>query len=307
MKTAVSIAAPHRSSFKDQPLAEAFLTHWVDQVETLNNCRYQRLEVSSLLGTTVVWTINADQTDWPAVVVFPGFRTVGLFWDLDGNLAPLKEKFRIFLVDVNGQPCLSDGATPDVKGDGYGQWAADLLRQLGLSKAHILGASFGGLLALKLSQEAPELVDKIVLLNPGCLQPFSLGVRNLYYNLLPLVRPTMPNVLTFLDRAVFCPPHHQLSASARQLLADYELFAITQYQDHTQKPYAMPATELAKVSSAVYLLVGEQDLLFPYRKSVAVARQHLPRLRGVQTFPNTGHGIETSREALAAVSALLVR
>ncbi|SHJ14927.1 Pimeloyl-ACP methyl ester carboxylesterase [Hymenobacter daecheongensis DSM 21074] len=305
MKTAVSVAAPYCSEFKDPARAEAFLGRWVQQVEALNGCQYGRLTVPSLLGPTVVWTLNAEQTDWPAVVIFPGFRTVSLFWDLDNNLAPLKQKYRLFLIDVNGQPCLSHGATPAVKGDGYGHWAADLLRQLGLAKAHVLGASFGGLLALKLSQVAPELVDKVVLLNPGCLQSFSLGWRNLYYNLLPLLRPTMGHVLTFLDAAVFCPPHHQLSAPARQLLADFELFAIREYRDRTPKPYAMPPAELARVTAAVYLLVGEHDLLFPYQKSVAVARQHLRGLRGVQTFPHTGHGIETSREALMAVAALL--
>ncbi|MCB2409754.1 alpha/beta fold hydrolase [Hymenobacter lucidus] len=299
--------APKRyhSFFKDLPAATAFLNGWVAQVEQLNGCRYHRLEVPGPLGTTIVWGINLDQPDWPAVVVFPGFRTVGLFWDLDNNLAPLKARYRIFLVDVNGQPCLSEGTTPAVKSNEYGYWAACLLRQLGLAQAHILGASFGGLLALKLSQVAPELVGKIVLLNPGGLQPFSLSWRNLYYNLLPLLRPTMPNVLKFLDAAVFCPGYHELSAPARQLLADYELFAIQHYQDRTQKPYAMPATELARVTSEVYLLVGEKDLLFPYRKSVAVARRDLPNLRGVRVFANTGHGIETSAEALRAVAEIL--
>jgi len=297
--------APYRSFFKNQTQAEAFFTHWVGQIEALNRCRYQRHEVATVLGTTVVWSLNAERADWPALVIFPGFRTCGLFWDLDNNLAPLKATHRIFLVDVNGQPCLSDGATPSVKTLDYGYWAADLLTQLGLETAAVAGASFGGLLGLKLAQVAPERISKLVLMNPGCLQPFSLGLKNLFYNLLPLAWPTKANVRSFLTKGVFYPGHHELSDAAMQLLVDYEVFAIKQYRDNTQKPYAMPAEELARVRVPVYLLLGDKDLLFPYQKSLAVARQHLRTLRRAVVLPNIGHGIETSPLAIAELARFI--
>lgn len=296
----------HRhSAFKDPVAAAQYLTQWRRELETLNGCRYQRLDVATPLGNTVVWGQNLDRPELPAVVIFPGFRTLSLFWDLDHNLAPLKEHYRLFLVDVNGQPCLSDGHTPRVRSDDYGHWAAALLRGLGLRQADVLGASFGGLLALKLSQVAPELVGRVVLLNPGCLQSFSLSWRNLYYNLLPLLRPTLANVNRFLDAAVFVPGHHEPSAPARRLVAEYELFAIREFRDRTEKPYAMSAQELARVDADVHLLVGERDLLFPYEKSTSAARARLPRLRSVHVLPQTGHGIETSPQAMQVITRLL--
>ena len=297
--------APYHSSFKNLSQAEAFFADWVAQIEALNQCRYQRLEIPSLLGKTVVWTLNAERHDWPALVIFPGFRTCGLFWDLDNNLAPLKTTHRIFLVDVNGQPCLSEGNTPPVKSLDYGYWAADLLDQLGLPVAAVAGASFGGLLGLKLALVAPARISKLVLLNPGCLQPFSLGLRNLYYNLLPLAFPSAANVRKFLNAAVFCPGHHELSAPAMQLLVDYEVFAITQYRDHTQKPYAMGPDELDHITVPVYLLLGDKDPLFPYQKSLHVAKQHLRTLRRSVVLPNTGHGIEISSLAMNALADFL--
>jgi pimeloyl-ACP methyl ester carboxylesterase len=297
--------APYHSCFKDQARAEAFFARWVGQLEALNGCTYQRHTVSTVLGSTVVWSLNAERLDWPALLILPGFRTCGLFWDFDNSLAPLKATHRIFMVDVNGQPCLSDGHTPPVKSLDYGHWAADLLDQLGLDQVAVAGASFGGLLALKLAQVAPARVRRAVLLNPGCLQAFSLAPRNLYYNLLPLAFPNETNVRKFLAAAVFHAPDHQLSAPAMQLLVDYELFAITEYRDRTQKPYAMPPAELARVTVPVDVLLGDRDILFPYRKSLQVARQHLPTLRSARVLPGIGHGIETSPVALAALAALL--
>jgi pimeloyl-ACP methyl ester carboxylesterase len=224
---------------------------------------------------------------------------------LDNNLAPLKATHRIFLVDVNGQPCLSDGNTPAVKGLDYGHWATDLLDQLGLGQVAVAGASFGGLLGIKLALVAPARVSKLVLMNPGCLQPFSLGWRNLYYNLLPLAFPSEANVRKFLRAAVFCPGHHELSDAALQVLVDYEVFAITQYRDNTQKPYAMTPKELAAVSVPVYLLLGDKDLLFPWQKSLRVAQTHLKHLHPAVVLPNIGHGIETSPVAMAALVEML--
>ncbi|MDO7875276.1 alpha/beta hydrolase [Hymenobacter sp. ASUV-10] len=297
--------APHHSFFKDQPRAEAFFARWVGQLEALNHCTYQRHPVSTVLGTTVVWSLNAERRDWPALLILPGFRTGGLFWDFDNNLAPLKATHRIFMVDVNGQPSLSDGRTPPVKSLDYGHWLADLLDRLGLDQVAVAGASFGSLLGIKLAQVAPQRVRQLVLMNPGCLQPFSLAPRNLYYNLLPLAFPSEANVRKFLQAAVLHPPEHGLTAPALQLLVDYELFAITEYRDHTPKPYAMPPEELARVTVPVDMLLGDKDILFPCQKSLRVARRHLPTLRTARVLPNIGHGIETSPVAMAALAALL--
>lgn len=304
-QAAAPMYTPHHSFFKDQSRAETFLADWVTRLEALNQCRYQRLEVPTTLGNTVVWALNAERADWPPLVVLPGFRTCGLFWDFDNSLAPLKATHRIFLVDMNGQPGLSDGDTPPVKTLDYGHWAVSLLDQLGLATAAVAGASFGGLLGLKLALVAPVRVSQLVLLNPGCLQTFSLGLKNLYYNLLPLAFPSEANVRCFLRGAVLCPGHHELSEAAMQLLVDFELFAIREYQDHTQKPYAMTAAELADLRVPVDLLLGAEDLLFPATRSLRAAQAHLPTLRRARVLPHIGHGIETSPVALAALAALL--
>ncbi|MCF0049022.1 alpha/beta hydrolase [Dyadobacter sp. LJ53] len=236
--------------------------------------------------------------DLPALVIFPGARTTALFWDLDIGLQPLEQYYRIYLVETNGLPNLSDGATPDIKQLGYGHWAAEILAKLDLGKANVAGASFGGLVCLKLSLVAPEMVQSIFLLNPGCLQPFSLSLENLYYNLLPILRPTRSNVDKFLNKAVLCKPFHTVSPEAERMLIDYELFALTRYNDHTQKPYDM-GDELRDITSDIYLIVGDRDILFPYKKSMRNAKKNFSQLKEIVVVPNAGHGIETEPRAIS--------
>jgi pimeloyl-ACP methyl ester carboxylesterase len=155
------------------PAAVEFLNNWAIRVADLSGTSYERINLETALGETIVWGINRDRVDLKTIVIFPGFRTSSLFWDLDNALKPLKEDFRIFLVDTNGQPNLSDGNTPDIRSNDYGAWAADILKKLRVEKAIVAGASFGALVSLKLCIVVPRLVEKVILLNPGCLQAFS--------------------------------------------------------------------------------------------------------------------------------------
>ncbi len=294
-----------RSFFKDPPRDHDWYQRWVTDLARLNALAYPSRKIQTSLGQTHVYEINAHQSSWPSLVIFPGFRTSSLFWDFDNNLRELRKSHRIFLVETNGQPCLSDPQTPDIHSNDYGIWAAEVIRGLGLTSASVAGASFGGLVIMKLAIVAPELVQKIILLNPGCLQPFSLTFRNLYYNMLPIFFPSRKNILKFLDTAVFCKPHHALSDAAEKLIVDYEHFALTRFVDKSQKPYQMSSSDLSKVNSEVYLIEGDKDLLFPFEKSIAYARKHIKNLKEVFVLKNTGHGIETSHEAMTLVKQIL--
>ncbi len=204
---------------------------------------------------------------------------------------------KIFMVETNGLPNLSEGMTPDIKSLDYGLWATEVFDKLNIDKAFVAGASFGGLICMKLGIVKPERIKAAFLLNPGCLQPFSLTLKNLYYNLLPIIKPNERNVLKFLDTAVFSKPNHKLSGFSEKMLVDYEVFAISRYRDKTQKPYYM-GKQLEDVKVETYLLVGDKDLLFPYQKSVDNAKRQIKTLKETKIYNNVGHGIETYDKAL---------
>ncbi|MFD2203821.1 serine aminopeptidase domain-containing protein [Shivajiella indica] len=283
----------HRtSSFKNPVQDHLWFRNWVERLEMANGRKYGEKVIHTSLGKTQIWTLKDFDPKKETLLVFPGARTTVLFWDLDKNLNALVDHVNIFLVETNGLPNLSDGNTPDIKGNGYGSWAKEIVDNLELDKVFVAGASFGGLICMKMALVCPERIHTVFLLNPGCLQPFSLRFKNLYYNLLPIFSPTEKNVRKFLYQAILCYPHHSLSKEAEQLLVDYEVFAIRNYKDNTQKPYDM-GMELTGVTVPVYLLLGDKDLLFPYQKSAKNAVDSFSKLQEIKVFENVGHGIET--------------
>ena len=292
----------HRSAFKNPAEGQQKYLDWVSELAKLNGrAPYVRTDLTTSLGKTVVWQLADNAKDLPPLVLFPGFRTTALFWDLDDGLDELKNHCTLYIVDTNGQPNASDGGTPDIKGTGYGEWAGEVLAQLGLEKAWIAGASFGGTITAKLAISHPEKVQGIFMLNPGCIQPFSMSLKNLWYNVLPILSPTQKHISQFLDKAVLHAPVHTLPPKAYAHLVAYQELALREYKDKTQKPYFMKA-ELGQVSVPVWLLLGECDILFPTEKSAANGRKYLPQLQEIQQFKEVGHGIETYKPAIQYVA-----
>jgi len=293
-----------KSYFKNQNADTRYFEIWVKKLEIHNERKYERYEIATSLGKTHVWGFNTNESSLDTLVIFPGARTTSLIWDFDKGLDNLNHKLKIFMVETNGLPNLSNGETPDIRSLDYGSWATEVLDKLKIEKAFVAGASFGGLICMKLGIVSPEKIIATFLLNPGSLQPFSMTFKNLYYNLLPILRPTSKNVQKFLDKAVFSKPNHQLSEIAEQMLVDYEVFAISRYKDKTQKPYYMDS-QLNEVSVDTYLLEGDKDLLFPFQKSIDNAKMHIESLKEIKVFHNVGHGIETYDKAMNYVGEII--
>ena len=293
-----------KSSFKDPEKDRAYFENWVSKLEENNGRNYERFVIETSLGKTHVWGLNTKEEHLETLVIFPGARTTALIWDFDKGLDNLKHKMRIFMVETNGLPNLSDGETPDIKSLDYGFWADEVFEQLKIEKAFVAGASFGGLICMKLGIVKPERIKAAFLLNPGRLQPFSMTLKNLYFNLLPIIKPTEKNVLKFLDKAVFSKPNHRLSEFSEKMLVDYEVFAIARYKDKTQKPYYMDK-QLQEVKVDTYLLEGDKDLLFPFQKSIENAQKNMTTLKETKVFKNVGHGIETHDAALKYIGEVI--
>jgi pimeloyl-ACP methyl ester carboxylesterase len=286
------------SAFKKPAEANQFLEDWNQQVQSLNGFVYQSLTVPTAFGNTRVWVANPHLTQAQTLVFFPGARTCGLFWDMDNALLPFRAACRYYIIDVNGQPSLSDGQYLNVRNQDYGQWATQILDALGLARTVVVGASLGGLICLKLCLVAPERVHKAILLNPAGIQSFSPSVRNLYYNLLPMLWPNRATLTKFLDKAIFRAPHHDLPPPYRNLIERYFLYVLRNHQFKGDYPAPVSVAELHRLTTPIFLILGENDLLFPAQESLRLARQHIPSLRQSQILAQTGHGIETSQEAL---------
>lgn len=83
------------------------------------------------------------------------------------NVAALARRFRVIVPDMPGYGRSSKYLD---RSDPFGDLAAamtGLLDALGLSSAHVVGNSYGGAAALRMAMDAPDTVDRLVLLAPG--------------------------------------------------------------------------------------------------------------------------------------------
>lgn len=290
------------SQFKKKDQDKQTFRRWVTTLETANGYDYEKWTIETSLGTTQIYGLNTEDTTLETLVIFPGFRTSALIWDLDQGLAPLAKKMRLFLVETNGQPNLSEGHSPSIRSLDYGKWGAEVLEQLGLASTYIAGASFGGLVCMKIALVVSSKIKGAFLLNPGCFRMVSFGLRNLYHIIVPILKPSDQNIRAFLDYMIFHKPNHQLSKDAESKLVAYLQLAISQYKDRTQKPYYM-GKQLNGVSVPTYLLIGNNDPLIPPKKSIENAKKHLgEHLKAVVEWEGVGHGIECYPPAMAYIA-----
>lgn len=282
----------YKSGLKDQQADSEWFHQWVKRLTQYTGNVYNLQFVETSLGNTAVYTLGGIDYNKPPLVIFPGYRTSALFWDFQGGLDILSRHYRLYLIETNGQPNLSDGNSPDISTNDYGWWALEILDCLKLESCSIAGASFGGQICMKLGIVAPQRIRAAFLLNPAGLRTFSFNYKNLFFNLLPILSPNDNHIRQFIENVILHPPQHQLSERAFTLFAEHVHWSITRHVDHNQKPYYM-SKELAAVQIPTHLIVGDYDVLFPCNQSIKNAKKYLPNLLSFSVLEGMGHGIET--------------
>lgn len=126
-------------------------------------------EIGKFVETCGYETNVHDQGEGPALLMLHGSGAGVTGWANWRNLIPkMADRYRVI--------------APDLVGFGYTKTPADfefrfmdswidqmlaLLDALDVEKAHLLGNSFGGSLAMALAVRRPELFDRLVLMGPG--------------------------------------------------------------------------------------------------------------------------------------------
>jgi pimeloyl-ACP methyl ester carboxylesterase len=147
---------------------------------------YESLFVDTRFGRTHV--LATGPRDAPPLVLLPGVAGCAPLWRR--QFPSLGQSFRVYAVDIPGQPGRSDPNPPSFLNDDYILWLTDLLDGLGIEKAHFAGVSVGGWLSLRMGVEAPERVGKVVMLGPTGISRARLPVGTWLSRVLKGLRST---------------------------------------------------------------------------------------------------------------------
>jgi pimeloyl-ACP methyl ester carboxylesterase len=114
-------------------------------------------------GETFV--VASGSPDAPPLVLLHGSGSNTLSWAAD--VAVWSEHFRVYAVDLIGEPGLSAPARPPMTSGAYAPWLDDVLDALGVARASLVAVSLGGWLALDYATRHPERVARMALLTPA--------------------------------------------------------------------------------------------------------------------------------------------
>ena len=242
-------------------------------------------------GTRMHYTVRG--ADGPAVVLIHGLMSSTDEWAK--NMDALAQVHRTWAIDLIGFGYSSRLAEPKYSCKYLANSVHEFLDRQGIARASIVGHSLGGAVALQLAHDAPEHVDKLILIDAAA---YIFG----WFRMVRLMT-SIPYVPRALARRMLANPRvHESSlrnalgdpaqlderALAARLRATRVKGTLDALLAMSASPQAAEGPEgLDRITVPVLILWGEQDFVLPLRHGRRLARD-LPNAH-LEIVPGAGH------------------
>jgi pimeloyl-ACP methyl ester carboxylesterase len=244
---------------------------------------FEEIDVPTRLGPTHV--VASGAADAPPLLLLPSFAGTAAVWRL--NAEGLSRHFRLYAVDVVGQPGKSL-ARRALRNRDYAPWLSDLMDGLGVSRASVVGCSFGAFLALNQALATPERIERVVLISPA--GTFASQYWRLFYAM--RVRPPFLRLIRRLTGATRAPSLADMGP--RRLPRDRKwaaLIGVTMAERakvSVTNPTVFSRGQLRAVRAPTLLLIGDKETLYEPRAMLQLAQARMAGLQGA-IVPDADH------------------
>lgn len=259
---------------------------------------YEVKRVPTRFGQTQVLVLGP--TDAPPLLAVHGVHFGGPF--MADFVAPLAERFRVYIPDIVGQPGRSAEVQPEAMGHQYAAWLTEVLDSLGVESLPILGISFGGAVVLDLAAVAPHRISKAVLIVPGGFKGSALGAVPLLFRLF------IPwhFYRFFPDRARVAQVVHPLAWEMDEDWYDYFDAILRHVHWLIPPPGPFAQEDLRNFHAPVAIYAAREDIFFPGDALIEEARKVIPNLAEGAVFDSSHFPTITMQtEVLARVASFL--
>jgi pimeloyl-ACP methyl ester carboxylesterase len=140
----------------------------------------RQFHVPTRYGETFV--VSCGKDDAPPLLLLHGAGSNSAMW-IAAALA-WSARFKLYAVDVIGEPGFSAESRPPMKSDAFALWLDDLLQGLEDDRFSMIGISLGGWLALDYATRRAARVHRLVLIVPAGI---GRQRRSLLFKVLPLL------------------------------------------------------------------------------------------------------------------------
>jgi pimeloyl-ACP methyl ester carboxylesterase len=241
---------------------------------------HERLRIKTREGETFV--IASGPPDGPAVLLLHGSTTNTVMWM--GDVTGWARDFRVYAVDVIGEPGLSAPSRPPLGSDAYAGWLDDVLSGLGVSTVSIVGASLGGWLAVDYATRRPERIERLVLLSPSGIGRQKWATLLIVLLLLPFGnRGKRMALRLYLGRPPGTAPNPQL-----QHYLDFIIFVQHHFRPRREKMPIFDDDTLRKLTMPVLVIAGDRDAVLDSHDTHRRLAQTVPHAT-IHLLPGIGH------------------
>ena len=286
----------HMSAFKTPEGEAAYLAAY-NAAMKLWPVSYEEIEIPSRFGKTHV--VASGPKDAPPLVLLHGYWATLTMWTL--NIADFSKDYRVYAIDIMGQPSKSFPDEPIRNAADYVAWLTATLDGLHLDRIFLGGMSYGGWLALSYAVAMPERVEKLVLLSPAAsvlpiVKQFSLR------GMLMLLLPTRLTVNSFmrwlgLKNNFDDPETRRLSDN----VVDLMYLGVKHFRIPQETSRVMPTVssdgELRAMHVPTLLLIGDREVIYDSAAALGRARRLIPDFDGDQV-PRSSHDMAFSQHRI---------
>jgi pimeloyl-ACP methyl ester carboxylesterase len=255
---------------------------------------YEEMDISSRFGLTHV--VVSGPKDAPPLVLLHGYWATLIMWT--PNVADFSKVYRVYAVDIMGQPSKSIPDEPIRNAADYVAWLTATLNGLHLDRVSLVGMSYGGWLALTYAVAAPVRVQKLVLLSPAA-------------SVLPIVRQFSLRGMLML----FLPTHFTVNSFMRWLgikdnrgdsetrrvgdnIVDLMYLGLKHFRMSQEvMPTVFADSDLRALHVPTLLLLGDREVIYDPATALARARRLLPDFQG-DLVPGSSHDMCFSQNQL---------
>jgi pimeloyl-ACP methyl ester carboxylesterase len=262
------------SAFKSPSGEAAFMTAYDANIRRWP-VPYDEIDIPGRYGCTHL--VASGPQDAPALVLLHGYLASLTMWS--ANVADLSRDYRVYAIDVIGQPGKSIPAQPSLSREDLLAWLTEVLDALKITRATLVGQSYGSWLALNYAIHVPDRVNKLVLLSPAaCFLPL-----NRQHTLRGLAMLLFPSRLTVRSFKLWETYRGSLGSPEKLAFFNAKMeqmyLGLRFFNFHATKqtpPGVFTDEELRGVRVPTLLLIGQQEVIYDPAASLERARRLIP-------------------------------
>ncbi len=234
----------------------------------------EHLNVKTRFGNTFI--IASGDKDKEPIIMLHGSATNSAMWM--GDVVKLSKDYRVYAVDIIGEPGKSDESRPEMTAENYSNWISDILDELKISKVNLIGNSLGGWLSLCFATENPERVNKLVLIATSGV---AREKRSFLFKVI---------FLSMLGKKGIDKINQVVSGNLEmpKKVIEFSSLVFNNFNPRIGKLYLFSDEELSKLTMPVLLMAGEKDALLQSEKTAERLKMRLTNVQ-VKMIKDCGH------------------